>query len=102
MNTEPFTKPSDDLKQHTQDLKDHATQGVENLQGDVGNLAQDVRNQANQGYQSVKDEANARIGDVRGKANDLVEVAKAYAREHPLRTFGIGVLVGMFLARRRH
>jgi ElaB/YqjD/DUF883 family membrane-anchored ribosome-binding protein len=101
MNTEPFTTPSPDLQQHTKDLKDHATQGAQDLKQDVGNVAQDVKNQATQGVQAVKDEANARFGDAKQKAGDLYESAKSYAAANPLTTFGFGILVGLFLSRRR-
>jgi ElaB/YqjD/DUF883 family membrane-anchored ribosome-binding protein len=101
MNTEPFTAPSPELKQHAQDLKDHAVKGAKDLREDAGNVAQDVKNQARRGVGAVKDEASARFEEAKGKAVDLMQAAKDYAAQNPLHALGLGVLIGMILARRR-
>jgi ElaB/YqjD/DUF883 family membrane-anchored ribosome-binding protein len=101
MNTDAFTTPSPELQQHAQDLKDHATEGVNNLRNDVGNVAKDVKDHANRGVQAVKDEANNQYGQAKDKAMDFYETAKSYASEHPLHAVGFGILLGLFLARRR-
>jgi len=101
MNTEALTTPSPELKQHAQDLKDHATQGAKDIKKDVGHLAKDVKDHANRSVDILKDEANSRLGEFRGRATDLVQTVKDYASENPLHAFGVGVLIGLFLARRR-
>ncbi len=101
MNTEELTTPSPELKQHAQELKDHAVEGAKNLHRDVRNVAQDVKEHANRGVAAVREEASARFDEARSKTNDLFETAKNYAADHPLHAVGFGILVGMFLARRR-
>jgi ElaB/YqjD/DUF883 family membrane-anchored ribosome-binding protein len=101
MNTETLTTPSPEMKQHTQDLKDHATEGVQNLRQDASNLAQDAKDHVRRNVDGVRQEANARYQDAKGKATDLWESAKTYASQNPLHAFGVGILVGLFLARRR-
>jgi ElaB/YqjD/DUF883 family membrane-anchored ribosome-binding protein len=98
MNNEPFTTPSPELKQHGQDLKDHATEGAKNIKQDAQNIAQDVRKQASQGVQALRDEAGNRVQDAKGKANELIDAARSYATEHPFSTFGYGVLTGLIIA----
>jgi ElaB/YqjD/DUF883 family membrane-anchored ribosome-binding protein len=100
MKTQDLVSP--EMKQHAQDLKDHAQEGAQNIRQDVTNLAQETKNHARRSVDLVKDEAAARIDDARDKAADLWKSAKAYALENPVRTFFAGVLVGFFLARRRH
>jgi ElaB/YqjD/DUF883 family membrane-anchored ribosome-binding protein len=99
MKTEDFVSP--EMKQHAQDLKDHAQEGVQNIRQDVTGLAQETKNHAQHSVDAVKGEALSRLNDAKNTARDLVESAKAYAVENPLRTFIAGVVVGLFLARRR-
>jgi ElaB/YqjD/DUF883 family membrane-anchored ribosome-binding protein len=101
MNNEAFTAPSPELKEHAQDLKDHATKGAKDIRKDVTNIAGDVKKQATRGFEAVRDEANARVSDAQDKASDFLESARDYATQHAATTFGIGVLVGLFLASRR-
>ena len=98
MNTEAFTTPSPELKQHAKDLKDHATEGAQNLRNDLGNVAQDVKDHANRGVKAVKEEASNQLQGAQDKAVDLWETARQFATEHPGKTFGLGVLTGLFLA----
>ena len=63
-------------------------------------MAEDVRQHAVRSAGQLQDEATARLQDARGKAGDLVEMARTYATDHPLATFGFGILFGLFLARR--
>jgi ElaB/YqjD/DUF883 family membrane-anchored ribosome-binding protein len=98
MNNDTLTTPSPEMKQHAQDLKDHATEGAQNLKKDVTNLAGDVKDHARRGAQAVKEEAGARLEAVQDKASNFVDLAKAYAQEHPFHAFGFGVLTGLFLA----
>jgi ElaB/YqjD/DUF883 family membrane-anchored ribosome-binding protein len=100
MNNEAFTAPSPELKGHAQDLKEHATQGAKDIRKDVTNIAGDVKKQATRGFEAVREEANSRVSDAKGQASDFLESARDYATQHPATTFGIGVLVGLFLARR--
>ena len=100
MKPEDLVSP--EMKRHAHDLKSHAQKGVENIRQDVSNLAQDTRNHAQRSVDLVKDEAASRLNDVRGKAGNLFESARTYALAHPGRTFFAGVLIGFFLARRRH
>ncbi len=97
MNTEAL-KPSPEMKEHAKDLKDHATEGAENIKKDVKNLSGDVKDQATRGYKAVKEEAASRVSDAQDKASDLLESARTYASEHPFSTFGFGVLAGLILA----
>jgi ElaB/YqjD/DUF883 family membrane-anchored ribosome-binding protein len=101
MNADTLTTPSPEMKQHAKDLKDHATEGAQNIRNDVNNLAGDVRDHARRGVQTVKDEAGARFQEAQDKASSLVELARAYVVEHPFHAFGFGMLLGLFLARRR-
>lgn len=98
MDTNSLTTPSPELKQHAQDLKDHATKGVNDLRKDARNIAGDVKDHASRGYDAIKDEANDRLGDAKDKANDLISAARNYASENPLSAFGFGVLAGLILA----
>jgi ElaB/YqjD/DUF883 family membrane-anchored ribosome-binding protein len=102
MNTEQLTTPSPEMKQHAQDLKNHAKEGVDNIRKDATNLAQDAKDHASRGIDAVKQEATTRISNAKGKASDLLSSVKDYAVQNPLHAFGFGVLVGLFLARRRH
>jgi ElaB/YqjD/DUF883 family membrane-anchored ribosome-binding protein len=97
MNTDALTTPSPELKQHAQDLKDHATEGAQNLKKDVTNVAHDLKDHANRGVKAVKEEANNQFQGAQEKASDLWEAVQAFAKEHPGRTFGAGVLAGLFL-----
>ncbi len=101
MDTEALTTPSPEMKKHANDLKNHAQEGVQNLKDDAANLAQDAKDHVNRSKDMLKDEASARIGEAKGKAADLLQTVKTYAAENPLHAFGVGVLVGIFLARRR-
>jgi len=98
-------KPEDlispEMKRHAQDLKSHAQEGVENIRKDVNNLAQDTKDHARRSVDLVRDEATSRLNEAKGRESDLFESAKAYATLNPLQTFVIGVVVGLFLARRR-
>lgn len=87
MNTETLTTPSPGLRQHVQDLRE-----------DAGKVAQDLKKQARAGLQEVKTEANARLQDVKGTAADLFEAFRDFAAQHPLKTFGAGVVTGIVLA----
>ena len=87
MNTETLTAPSPELKQHAQDLRN-----------DVGKVTQDVKKQAREGFQEVKSEANARLQQAQVTASDLFESFKGFAAEHPLKTFGAGIVAGIILA----
>jgi ElaB/YqjD/DUF883 family membrane-anchored ribosome-binding protein len=100
MKPEDLVSP--EMKQHAHDLKAHAREGVDNIRQDVSNLAQDTKDHARRSVDLVKDEATARLNDAKGRASDLFESAKAYATLNPLQTFVIGVVLGLFLARRRH
>jgi ElaB/YqjD/DUF883 family membrane-anchored ribosome-binding protein len=100
MNPQDLVSP--DMKQHAQDLKDHAQEGVQNIRQDVNNLAQDTKDHARRSVDMVKGEAAARLSDAQNAANNLWESAKAYVLANPARTFFAGLLVGFFLARRRH
>jgi ElaB/YqjD/DUF883 family membrane-anchored ribosome-binding protein len=102
MNADTLTTPSPEMKRHAQDLKEHATEGAQNIRNDVNNLAGDVKDHAKRNVQAVKDEAGAHLQRVQDKASNFVDLARAYAVEHPLHAFGVGVLLGVFLARRRH
>ena len=98
MDTESLTTPSPELKQHAKDLKDHATQGAQQVKKDVVNVAQDVKDHATRGVQAVRDEAKNQLGDAKDKASDLFETARQYGSDHPLTAFGVGVLAGLVLA----
>jgi ElaB/YqjD/DUF883 family membrane-anchored ribosome-binding protein len=91
-------KPSPEMQQHAKDLKDHATEGAQNVKKDVQNLAGDVKDHARKGYRAVKDEAADQVDAARDRAGDLLENVRSYASEHPVSTFGFGVLAGIILA----
>ena len=87
MNTETLITPSPELRQHVQDLRE-----------DAAKVAQDLKTQARAGLQEVKTEANTRLQDVRGTAADLFEAFRDFAADHPFKTFGAGVVIGIVLA----
>ena len=89
MNTDILTRPSPDLKQHTQDLR-----------RDANLVAQDVKNQAAAGLQEIKSEANARLEDAKGTALDLYDSFKRFAVEHPAGVFSAGLVAGIVLTSR--
>jgi ElaB/YqjD/DUF883 family membrane-anchored ribosome-binding protein len=100
MKPEDLVSP--EMKRHAQDLKDHAQEGVQNIRQDVSNLAQDTKNHARHSVDMVKDEAASRLSDVQDTASNLWKSAQAYVVANPARTFFAGLVIGFFLARRRH
>jgi hypothetical protein len=87
MNTETFTTPSPELKQHAQDLH-----------RDANLVAQDIKNQASAGLQEIKTEAHARLREAKGSAADFYDCARSFTAEHPLSVFGAGFITGIVLA----
>ncbi len=101
MNTQDLVTPSPEMKQHAKDLKNHATEGVKNVRDDAANLAQDAKDHVKRNVDNVKDEALSRASDAKDKAAELIAQMQTYVKEKPLHVFAAGVLVGLFLARRR-
>ncbi len=101
MNTQDLVTPSQEMKQHVKDLKNHASEGVDNVRQDASNLAQDAKDHVKRNVDNVKDEALARASDVKDKAADLLAQVQTYMKEKPVHVFAAGLLVGLFLARRR-
>jgi hypothetical protein len=83
MNTRILTSPSPELKQSVDDLRENA-----------GRVAQNFKNQANAGIEQVRSEATSRFQN----AADLFQSAREFAGQHPVRTFGAGLLLGIAIA----
>jgi len=87
MKTDTLTNPSQDLKQHVQDLN-----------RDAKNIAQDLKNQAAASISGVTQEASARLQAVKGTATEFYNSLREFAAQHPLKIFGIGVPTGFLMA----
>jgi ElaB/YqjD/DUF883 family membrane-anchored ribosome-binding protein len=101
MNTQDIITPSPEMKQHAKDLKEHASEGVKNVRQDASNLAQDAKDHVKRNVDNVKDEALSRASDAKDKAAELLAQAQTYVKENPVHVFAAGLLLGLFLARRR-
>ncbi len=87
MNTEILTTPSPELKKHVKDLR-----------RDAGNVTQDLKNQASAGLDEIQSEANSRLQDAKERVFGLTDTFRNFVVEHPFQALGAGVLAGFVLA----
>lgn len=92
--------------------KPDLSKNVDNLRREAGNVAQGIKEQATAKFQDVRDQAASKVQDVRQQAStqidhamvtakDLGESVQKFATEHPLATFSLGILFGLFLSRKK-